>query len=223
MVKTRRQLLRRESRRGTGRRGASDAICESTLSWRLTRTLPARFLSRPRLAAAGTRLGVAGTDLRRRAFPPRDPWTDSTCSGCGSSLAGAEYGVALHGRDPVVKAASTVKKEDLQTVPDSLRAERERLGFDFGKFDYVERDGEVFLLDANKTPTVLNAAQRQSEKAGRRIGRLSGVGRQGRAWARRCVPRSGSTSCTRPQRCSLPDPARNGLTGCDIRPGGSTP
>jgi hypothetical protein len=67
----------------------------------------------------------------------------------------AEYGVALYGREPVVKAANTVKKEDLQTVPDSIRAERERLGFDFGKFDYVERDGEAFLLDANKTPTVL--------------------------------------------------------------------
>ena len=66
----------------------------------------------------------------------------------------AEYGVAIHGREPVVKAANTVKKEDLETVPDSLRAERQRLGFDFGKFDYVERDGEVFLLDANKTPTV---------------------------------------------------------------------
>ncbi len=70
-------------------------------------------------------------------------------------LGRSEYAVKLYGRDPVVKAANTVKKEDLETVPDSLRAERERLGFDFGKFDYVERDGEAFLLDANKTPTVL--------------------------------------------------------------------
>jgi hypothetical protein len=30
---------------------------------------------------------------------------------------------------------------------------REALGFDYGKFDYVEHDGEPILLDANKTPT----------------------------------------------------------------------
>jgi hypothetical protein len=37
-------------------------------------------------------------------------------------------------------------------VPDLLRAERERLGIDYGKFDFVVRDGEPILLDANKTP-----------------------------------------------------------------------
>ncbi|HEY7114371.1 MAG TPA: hypothetical protein VIA45_15680 [Thermoanaerobaculia bacterium] len=66
-----------------------------------------------------------------------------------------EYALLLYGREPVVKASTIVKKEDLPTVPDSLRAERERLGFDFGKFDYVEHGGEAILLDANKTPTVL--------------------------------------------------------------------
>jgi hypothetical protein len=39
-------------------------------------------------------------------------------------------------------------------VPPQLRAERERLGFDFGKFDFVMRDGEQVLLDANRTPGV---------------------------------------------------------------------
>ena len=37
-------------------------------------------------------------------------------------------------------------------VPDLLRAERQRLGFDYGKFDFVIRDGEPILLDVNKTP-----------------------------------------------------------------------
>jgi hypothetical protein len=37
-------------------------------------------------------------------------------------------------------------------VPDFLRAERERLGFDYGKFDFVIHDGQAVLLDANKTP-----------------------------------------------------------------------
>ena len=65
-----------------------------------------------------------------------------------------EYAVKLYGGLPVVKARRALKWEYLKAVPDSLRAERERLKFDFGKFDYVERDGEAFLLAANKTPTV---------------------------------------------------------------------
>jgi hypothetical protein len=65
-----------------------------------------------------------------------------------------EYSLRLYGRQPVVKARCAVKWEYLHAVPEFLRAERKRLQFDFGKFDYVEHDGEVFLLDANKTPTV---------------------------------------------------------------------
>ena len=37
-------------------------------------------------------------------------------------------------------------------MPDERRAERERLGFDYGKFDFVVREGKAILLDANKTP-----------------------------------------------------------------------
>jgi hypothetical protein len=39
-------------------------------------------------------------------------------------------------------------------IPQQLRAERERLGFDFGKFDFVMHHGEPVLLDANRTPGV---------------------------------------------------------------------
>jgi len=66
----------------------------------------------------------------------------------------AEYGAVIYGREPVVKVANSVRWEYHHSVPDSLRAERERLGFDFGKFDYVERDGHACLLDANKTPSI---------------------------------------------------------------------
>ena len=52
------------------------------------------------------------------------------------------------------------------TVPEVLRAERERLGFDFGKFDFVVHEGEVVLLDANRTPTGAAAISTyQSEQA----------------------------------------------------------
>ncbi len=56
------------------------------------------------------------------------------------------------GTHPIVKSATIVAHEPVP-VPDEIRAERERLGFDYGKFDFVVRDGQAILLDANRTPS----------------------------------------------------------------------
>ena len=56
------------------------------------------------------------------------------------------------GTHPIVKSDTIVAREPA-AVPDELRAERERLGFDYGKFDFVVRDGRAILLDANRTPS----------------------------------------------------------------------
>jgi hypothetical protein len=40
-----------------------------------------------------------------------------------------------------------------ENLPDDLRAMRRELGFDFGKFDFVIREGRAVLFDANRTPT----------------------------------------------------------------------
>ena len=56
------------------------------------------------------------------------------------------------GTHPIVKSATIVAHEPAP-VPEEMRAERGRLGFDFGKFDFVVRDGEAILLDANRTPS----------------------------------------------------------------------
>jgi hypothetical protein len=56
------------------------------------------------------------------------------------------------GTHPIVKSATIVAHEPAP-VPEELRAERERLGFDYGKFDFVVRDGQALLLDANRTPS----------------------------------------------------------------------
>jgi hypothetical protein len=56
------------------------------------------------------------------------------------------------GPEPVIKSAQIVARETVP-VPDVLRAERERLGFDYGKFDFVVVDGKPALLDANRTPS----------------------------------------------------------------------
>lgn len=61
------------------------------------------------------------------------------------------------GRDPVLKSSDILASEPA-VVPDELRAERHRLGFDYGKFDFVVRDGIAILLDANKTPWMPGAA-----------------------------------------------------------------
>lgn len=57
----------------------------------------------------------------------------------------------LVGPNPVSKAAQVLHYEPTD-VPDELRAERARLGFDYGKFDFVIHEGTPVLLDANRTP-----------------------------------------------------------------------
>ncbi|HKP26624.1 MAG TPA: hypothetical protein VJV39_22335 [Dongiaceae bacterium] len=86
-----------------------------------------------------------------RFLPERDPrgyalrtWvfmgSRETCSRC----------IALK---PIVKGAGIIARE-LIAVPDELRMIRRQLGFDYGKFDYVEHDGLPVLLDANPTPRI---------------------------------------------------------------------
>lgn len=57
------------------------------------------------------------------------------------------------GPRPIVKRENVVHSETLADVPGAIRAARERLGFDYGKFDFVIHDGEPVLLDTNPTPT----------------------------------------------------------------------
>jgi hypothetical protein len=51
----------------------------------------------------------------------------------------------------VVKGDDTIRREAVP-VPEGLRALRQQLGFDYGKFDFVVHEGRAVLLDANKTP-----------------------------------------------------------------------
>jgi len=55
------------------------------------------------------------------------------------------------GAHPVIKSGDFLAREAVP-VPDELRAERKRLGFDFGKFDFVMHEGRAVLFDANRTP-----------------------------------------------------------------------
>ena len=64
-----------------------------------------------------------------------------------------ECSVKIWGRKPIVKSRDLVRYEYIDEVPEVLRKARKKLGFDFGKFDYIMRNGEAILLDVNKTPT----------------------------------------------------------------------
>jgi hypothetical protein len=134
-------------------RGRLQRLLEHSPAWRLAGTLPRRDY--PVLRSAGAVPGWVWRrdDLVVERFLPEI--VDGLYALRSWLFFGREeYSVILYGKRPVVKAKRLVKWEYLHEVPEFLRAERKRLQFDFGKFDYVEREGEVFLLDANKTPTV---------------------------------------------------------------------
>lgn len=56
-------------------------------------------------------------------------------------------------REPVVKRVNVVESEFVAEVPEAIREARARLGFDYGKFDFVIHEGRPILLDTNPTPT----------------------------------------------------------------------
>lgn len=64
---------------------------------------------------------------------------------------GIHTSTRIAAEEPIVKSSNRVATAPVPVHPDIV-AWRHRLGFDYGKFDYVVRDGEAILLDINKTP-----------------------------------------------------------------------
>jgi hypothetical protein len=65
--------------------------------------------------------------------------------------------------EPIVKRNSIVSQE-LAPVPEEITTARRRLGFDYGKFDYVVCDGQVVLFDVNRTPVAMGLPERQRRR-----------------------------------------------------------
>ncbi|HET8625617.1 MAG TPA: hypothetical protein VFM14_18795 [Gemmatimonadales bacterium] len=62
--------------------------------------------------------------------------------------------MSLHvSRSPVVKRENLIASEYITDLPAPIREARQRLGFDYGKFDFVLHQDEPILLDTNSTPT----------------------------------------------------------------------
>jgi len=58
----------------------------------------------------------------------------------------------VYGENPVVRPWNKVDTEEIGDVPEDLQALRNKLGFDYGKFDYIFHEGSSYLIDANRTP-----------------------------------------------------------------------
>jgi hypothetical protein len=67
-------------------------------------------------------------------------------------------------REPIVKGARVLSREPAP-IPDEIRAERARIGLDFGKIDFVVHEGRPVLLDANPTPGAPPTSARSSAAA----------------------------------------------------------
>jgi hypothetical protein len=66
-------------------------------------------------------------------------------------LGAEERSFRYRAKVPLVRFSDCIDREPIP-VPDEMRAIRARLGFDYGKFDYVKHEGRYYLLDANRTP-----------------------------------------------------------------------
>jgi hypothetical protein len=84
----------------------------------------------------------------QKFLPERDG--DTYCVRNFSFLGERTSCVLLRGRHPIVGGASAKVAGRVEPHPDIVAA-RERLGFDYGKFDYVVHEGRAVLLDTNKT------------------------------------------------------------------------
>ncbi len=65
-------------------------------------------------------------------------------------LGDGERCARLGSREPVFKAVTCTMSSVVEPHA-AARAWREELGLDYGKIDYTVREGQVVLLDANKT------------------------------------------------------------------------
>jgi len=87
-----------------------------------------------------------------------------------------EMNVLLKSREKVVKGSNAFQCDEVP-VPPELRAIRRRMAFDYGKFDYVLREGRVVLFDANRTPSysTLEAKQLARKAADRLAGGIHSI------------------------------------------------
>lgn len=63
-----------------------------------------------------------------------------------------EFAAWLCSPKPVIKSTVATSMGVLDEIPQDIKDIRKASGFNYGKFDYTEVDGQVFVYDMNKTP-----------------------------------------------------------------------
>ena len=57
-----------------------------------------------------------------------------------------------------------VTEDKVIPIPDDMKELRKKLGFDYGRFDYIEHNGKNVLLDVNKTIGGVHRVEEYAEK-----------------------------------------------------------
>lgn len=123
------------------------------LSWRSARRLPRkRYPIVHSIAQVPRWVWEDDSLVVERFLPERDG--DLYCLRGWMFFGSRGYGWRLRATDPLVKVGSRVDHSYLTEVPDDLADLRHRLGFDFGKFDYVMHGDRAIVFDVNKTPSL---------------------------------------------------------------------
>jgi hypothetical protein len=60
--------------------------------------------------------------------------------------------IRVAGTSPILKSSNTVLVDEGFPVPDEVVRLRKQMGLDYGKIDYTIHDGQVVILDVNRTP-----------------------------------------------------------------------
>ena len=78
-------------------------------------------------------------------------------------LGDRERSVRSRSEVPIIKRDNVVGRETVP-VPDEIRAWRDRLRFDYGKFDYLVHEGRPLLIDTNRTPGAHHDGESRPER-----------------------------------------------------------
>jgi hypothetical protein len=74
------------------------------------------------------------------------------------------YCARLGSKDPIVKQKNIVSREEV-SIPDEVVAFRNELGMDYGKLDFVIREGRVIVFDVNRTPGLIKSEEQLKANA----------------------------------------------------------
>lgn len=111
---------------------------------------PAAYPTLPSLAHVPQAVWHEPGLVVERFLPERDG--ELYCGRCYLFLGDRSLSLRKWGTAPVLRARSVTRMEPIPDCPEMV-AMRRRLGFDFGKFDYVVHGDSAVLLDASRTPT----------------------------------------------------------------------